>query len=103
MNKRIDQYIAEYKGLEDEKDQNTNSEMIKEMKALMIDFSSLSSPEKDENVEAFIITFESMKNSESMITDLINRSFSHYLTDFHTGMNDQPSSNDQITIIFKSV
>jgi hypothetical protein len=44
MNKEIDQYIAEYEELEeldsDENDQNTNDELIKEMKALMIDFSS---------------------------------------------------------------
>jgi hypothetical protein len=96
MNKRIDQYIAEYEELEDEHDQNTNSEMIKEMKALMIDFSSLSSFEKNENAQTFIIIFESMKHLESMIIDLINRSFSHYLIDFHTDMNDQSSSNDQI-------
>jgi hypothetical protein len=97
MNKRIDQYIAEYKELEDENDQNTNDELIKEMKALMIDFSSfLSLFEKNENAETFIIIFESMKNFESMIIDLINRSFSHYLIDFHINMNDQLLSNDQI-------
>ncbi len=97
MNKRIDQYIAEYEELEDENDQNTNSEMIKEMKALMIEFSSISSPEKNSNTEAFIIIFESMKNLEMMITALNNRSFSHYLIDFHTDMNDQSSSSiDQI-------
>jgi hypothetical protein len=74
MNKRIDQYIAEYEELEDENDQNTNDELIKEMKALMINFSSfLSLFEKNENVETFIIIFESMKNLESMIIDLINR------------------------------
>jgi hypothetical protein len=97
MNKRIDQYIAEYEELEDENDQNTNNEMIKEMKTLMIDFSSFSFLEKNSNdVETFIIIFESMKNLESMIIDLINRSFSHYLIDFHTDMNDQSSSNDRI-------
>jgi hypothetical protein len=95
MNKRIDQYIAEYEELEDENDQNTNDEMIKEMKALMIEFSSFSSLEKN-NAETFIIIFESMKNFESMIIDLINRSFSHYLIDFHTNMNAQSSSNDRI-------
>jgi hypothetical protein len=84
MNRRIDQYIAEYEGLDpDEDDQDTNDEMIKEMKALIIEFPSFSSPEKD-NAETFIITFGSMENPESMTTDLINRSFSHYLTDFHT-------------------
>jgi hypothetical protein len=98
MNKRIDQYIAEYEELDlDENDQNTNDEMIKEMKALMIDFSSfLSFFEKNSNAETFIIIFESMKNFESMTTDLVNRSFSHYLIDFHTELNDQSSSNDQI-------
>jgi hypothetical protein len=97
MNKRIDQYIAEYKELEEldsnENDQNTNDELIKEMKALMIEFSSFSSFEKN-NAETFIIIFESMKTLKSMITDLVNQSFSHYLIDFHTDMNDQ-SLNDQ--------
>jgi hypothetical protein len=97
INKRIDQYIVEYEELEeldsDENDQNTNNELIKEMKALMIEFSSFSSLEKD-NAETFIIIFESMKNLELMITDLVNRSFSHYLIDFHTDINDQ-SLNDQ--------
>ncbi len=94
MNKRIDQYIAEYEELEDENDQNTNDELIKEMKALMIEFSSFSSFEKNENAETFIIIFGSMKNFELMTTDLVNRSFSHYLIDFHTDMNDQ-FLNDQ--------
>jgi hypothetical protein len=100
IDQRIDQYIAEYEELEgldsDEKnDRDTNDELIKDMKALLIEFSSFSSFEKD-NAEAFIIIFESMKNLQSMIIDLINRSFSHYLIDFHTDMNDQSSSNDQI-------
>jgi hypothetical protein len=99
VDQRIDQYITEYEELEeldsDENDQNTNDELIKEMKALMIDFSLfLSLFEKNENAETFIIIFESMKNLELMITDLVNRSFSHYLIDFHTDMNDQ-SLNDQ--------
>jgi hypothetical protein len=98
MNKRIDQYIDEYEELEeldsDENDQNTNDELIKEMKALMIEFSSFSFFEKDENAETFIIIFESMKNFKLMIIDLINRSLSHYLIDFRTDMNDH-SLNDQ--------
>jgi hypothetical protein len=98
MNKRIDQYIAEYEELEeleDENDQNTNDELIEEMKALMIEFSSFSFFEKNFNAETFIIIFESMKNFELMIIDLTNRSLSHYLIDFYIDMNDQ-SSNDQI-------
>jgi hypothetical protein len=101
MNKRIDQYIAEYEELEeleDENDQNTNSEMIKEMKALMIEFSSFSSLEKNSNAETFIIIFESMKNSEMMIVNLTNRSLSHYLIDFHTDMNDQIIDHLQICL-----
>jgi hypothetical protein len=98
MNKRIDQYIAEYEGLERlDSDENTDDELIKEMKALMIEFLSFSSFEKNENAETFIIIFESMKNPEMMITALNNRSFSHYLIDCHTDMNDQSSSSiDQI-------
>jgi hypothetical protein len=98
MNKRIDQYITEYEELEDEDDQNTNDELIKEMKALMIEFSSFSTSEKNENAEAFIITLEAMKNLESMIIDLTNRSFSHYLIDFHTDMNDQITDHLQISL-----
>jgi hypothetical protein len=100
MNKRIDQYIVEYEELEeleDENDQNTNDELIKEMKALMIEFSSFSFFEKD-NAETFIIIFESMKNFELMITDLVNRSFSHYFIDFHTDMNDQTIDHLQISL-----
>jgi hypothetical protein len=98
MNKRIDQYIAEYEELESENDQNTNSEMTKEMKALMIDFSSFSFFEKNSNAETFIIIFESMKNLQLMTTDLVNRSFSHYLIDFHTDMNDQTIDYLQINL-----
>jgi hypothetical protein len=59
MNKRIDQYIAEYEELDsDEKnDQNTNDELIKKMKALMIEFSSFLFFEKNSNTETFIIFF----------------------------------------------
>jgi hypothetical protein len=100
MNKRIDQYIAEYEELDsDEKnDQNTNDELIKEIKALMIEFSSFSTFEKNENAETFIIILEAMKNFESMIIDLTNRSFSHYLIDFHTDMNDQIIDHLQISL-----
>jgi hypothetical protein len=101
MNKRIDQYIAEYEELEeleDENDQNTNDELIKEMKTLMIEFSSFSSFEKNSNAETFIIIFESMKNPEMMIVNLINRSLSHYLIDFHTDMNDQNLVHLQISL-----
>jgi hypothetical protein len=95
IDQRIDQYIAEYKELEEleDEDQNTNDELFKEMKAMMIEFSSFSLLEKN-NAETFIIIFESMKNFELITIDLVNRSFSHYLIDFHTNMNDQ-SLNDQ--------
>ncbi len=106
MNKRIDQYIVEYerfKELENEDDQDTDSEMIKKIKALMIEFSSsFSFFEKNSNVETFIITFELMKNLKSMINDLINRSFNHYCIDFHTNMNNQ-ILNDQNLVHLKSV
>ncbi len=65
----------------------------------MIEFSSFSFFEKNKNVETFIIIFESMKNSESMITDLINRSFSHYFIDLHADLNvDQNSSHLRISL-----
>jgi hypothetical protein len=99
MNKRIDQYIAEYEKLEDENDQNTNDELIKEMKILMIEFSSLLSfSEKNENAKTFIIIFELMKNLELIIIDLVNRSFNHYFIDFHTDMNDQTIDHFQISL-----
>ncbi len=74
--------------------------MIKKMKALMIEFSTFSSLlEKNSNdIKTFIIIFESMKNLEMMITDLINRSLSHYLIDFHTDMNDQIIDHLQICL-----
>jgi hypothetical protein len=102
IDQRIDQYIAEYEELEEldsdeNDDQNTNDELIKDMKALLIEFSSFSFLEKD-NAEAFIITFESMKNFELLITDLVNRSFSHYLIDSHTDMNDQTIDHLQISL-----
>jgi hypothetical protein len=97
MNKRIDQYIAEYEELDlDENDHNTNNELIKKMKVLMIEFSSSFSFFEKNNAETFIIIFESMKNSQSMIIVFINRSFSHYFIDFYIDMNDQSSQNDQI-------
>jgi hypothetical protein len=101
MNKRIDQYIAEYEELDSDEndDQNLKDELIKEMKALMIEFSSsFSSLEKNSNAETFIITFESMKNSEMIIVNLTNRSLSHYLIDFHTSMNDQIIDHLQICL-----
>jgi hypothetical protein len=61
--------------------------MIKEMKELMIDFSSSSLFEKN-NIQIFIIIFESMKNFKLMITDLVNRSFNYYFIDLHTDLND---------------
>jgi hypothetical protein len=98
MNKRIDQYIVEYEELDSDNktDEDSNSDLENEMKALMIDFSSFSSFEKnsnvDSNAETFITNFESMKNFESMISDLINRSFSHYFIDLHTDLNDDQNS-----------
>ncbi len=61
----------------------------------MIEFSSFLSFEKNLNVETFIIIFESMKNLESMIINLVNQSFSHYFIDFHTNTKNQ-SLNNQI-------
>ncbi len=96
MNKRINQYIAEYEGLDsnNKNDEDLNPDLENEMKALMIEFLSFSFLEKNENAETFIIIFESMKNFELMTTDLVNRSFSHYFIDFHTDMNDR-LLNDQ--------
>jgi hypothetical protein len=60
MNKRIDQYIAEYEELDpdNKNDENSDPDLEDEMKALMIDFSPSSLPEKDSNdAETFITTF----------------------------------------------
>jgi hypothetical protein len=64
MNKRINQYIAEYEELDpdNKNDEDLNPDLENEMKALMIEFSSFSFLEKD-NAKTFIIIFESMKNS----------------------------------------
>jgi hypothetical protein len=100
IDQRIDQYIAEYEELEelDSDENDENSEFTKEMKALMIEFSSFSFLENDSNAQTFIITFESVKNSELMIIDLTNRSLSHYLIDFHTDLNDQIINHLQISL-----
>jgi hypothetical protein len=99
MNKRVNQYIAEYEEFDSDNknDEDLNSELENEMKALMIEFSSFSFLEKD-NAKTFIIIFESMKNLELMTTDLVNRSFSHYLIDFHSDMNDQIINHLQISL-----
>jgi hypothetical protein len=100
IDQRIDQYIAEYEELEelDSDENDENSEFTKEMKALMIEFSSFSLLENDLNAETFIITFESVKNFELMIIDFINRSLSHYLIDFQTDLNDQIINHLQISL-----
>jgi hypothetical protein len=82
MNKRINQYITDYEELDPDYENDENSkddDLNDEMKSLMIEFSSLSSPDKFSATKTFMTAFESMKTSKIMIIDLANRSFSHFL------------------------
>jgi hypothetical protein len=89
MNKRIDQYIFEYEetnlSSSSYSEDDSDTDLIDEMKTLIVDLSSLSSlslPSNSDNfsnVETFITSFDLVQNAEIMITNLANRSLSHFL------------------------
>jgi hypothetical protein len=100
MNKRIDQYIFEYEGTDSSSsysEDDSDTDLIDEMKALIVNLSALSLiPDNPSNVETFMTSFESVKNAEMMITNLANRSLSHFLiNNLHISMNHQTSDNLQ--------
>jgi hypothetical protein len=65
------------------------------MKTLIVNLSALSLiSDNFSNVETFMISFESMKNAEMMITNLANRSLSHVLiNNLYICMNDDQTSD----------
>jgi hypothetical protein len=99
MNKRIHQYISKYERtnsssssyLEDDSD----TDLIDEMKTLIMNLSILSSISDNlSNAETFMISFDLVQNVEMMITNLANRSLSHYLiNNLHICMNDDQTSD----------
>jgi hypothetical protein len=100
MNKRIDQYIFEYEETNfsssySEDDFDTDSDLIDEMKTLIMNLSILSLISNNfPNVETFMTSFESVKNAQMMITNLANRSLSHFLiNNLHICMNDDQTSD----------
>jgi hypothetical protein len=98
MNKRIDQYIFEYEGTDlssSYSEDDSDTDLIDEMKTLIVNLSILSLiSDNSANTETFIISFESVKNAEMMITNLANRSLSHFLiNNLHICMNDDQTSD----------
>jgi hypothetical protein len=65
------------------------------MKALIVNLSALSFiSDNSANAETFIISFDPVQNAEMMITNLANRSLSHFLiNNLHICMNDDQTSN----------
>ncbi len=109
MNKRIDQYIFEYEGTNFSSssfsEDDSDTDLIDEMKALIVDLSSLSplslpsNSDNFSNVETFIISFDPVQNAEILTTNLANRSLSHFLIiNLHITMNHQTSDNLQTSL-----
>jgi hypothetical protein len=103
VNKRIDQYIFEYEETDlsssySEDDSDTDSDLIDEMKALIVNLSVLSLiSDNFSNVETFITSFDLVEKAiaEIMITNLANRSLSHFLiNDLHICMKNDQTSDD---------
>jgi hypothetical protein len=103
---RIDHYIFEYErtnsssSYSEENDYDTD--LIDEMKTLIVDLSILSLISNNlSNVETFITSFDLVENAnaEIMITNLANRLLSHFLiNNLHINMNDQTSDDLQISL-----
>jgi hypothetical protein len=98
MNKRIDQYIFEYEETNlssSYSEDDSDTDLIDEMKTLIMNLSILSLiSDNSANTETFIISFESVKNAEMMITNLANRSLNHFLiNNLHICMNDDQTSD----------
>jgi hypothetical protein len=103
MNKRIDQYIFEYEetnlSSSSYSEDDSDTDLIDEMKTLLVDLSALSLISDNlSNVETFINSFDFVEkvNAEIMITNLVNRSLNHFLiNNLHINMNDQTSNDLQ--------
>ncbi len=100
MNKRINQYIADYEEFDLENNENSkNDDLNDEMKTLMIEILSFSSFDKFSATKTFMIVFESMKTSKIMIIDLkavINVFVAEDLSD------DEDNENSIINVFISS-
>jgi hypothetical protein len=98
---RIDHYISEYEGTDSSssysEEDDYDTDLIDEMKTLIVNLSVLSLISDNlPNVETFMTSFGSVENAEMMITNLANRSLSHFLiNNLHISMNHQTSDNLQ--------
>jgi hypothetical protein len=101
MNKRIDQYIFEYEetnlSSSSYSENDSDTDLTDEMKTLIVNLPALSLISNNlPNVETFMISFESVKNAEMMITNLANRSLSHFLiNNLHINMKNQTENDLQ--------
>jgi hypothetical protein len=99
MNKRIHQYISKYERTNSSSfsysEDNSDTDLIDEMKTLIVNLSILSFISDNlSNAETFMISFDFVRNAEMMITNLANRSLSHYLiNNLHICMNDDQTSD----------
>jgi hypothetical protein len=66
------------------------------MKTLIVNLSTLSSiSDNSSNFETFMTSFDLVQNAEMMITNLVNRSLTHFLiNNLHTRKNNDQTSND---------
>jgi hypothetical protein len=105
MNKRIDQYIFEYEetNLSSSYSENdSDTDLIDEMKTLIVNLSSLSflslfsNSNNFSNAETFMISFDLVQNAEMMIINIANRSLSHFpINNLYISTNDQTSDDLQ--------
>jgi hypothetical protein len=98
---RTDHYIFEYerRNLSSSySEDDFDTDLIDEMKTLIVDLSSLSALSlifNNSNAKTFMISFDLVQNAEMMITNLVNCSLSHVLiNNLHICMNDDNTSND---------
>jgi hypothetical protein len=105
INKRIDQYIFEYEETNlssSYSEIDSDTDLIDEMKTLIVNISTLSFISDNlSNVETFITSFDFVENANAkiIITNLANRSLSHFLiNNLHISMNNQTSNNLQICL-----
>jgi hypothetical protein len=105
MNKRIDQYIFEYEETNlssSYSEDDSETDLIDEMKTLIVNLSTLSLIfDNFSNVETFITSFDFVENANAkiMITNLANRSLNYFLiNNLHINMNDQTSDDFQTNL-----
>jgi hypothetical protein len=106
MNKQIHQYIAKYEetNLSSYSEDDSDTDLIKKLKTLRVNSSTLSPISNNFfNTETFITSFDLVDNAVMMITNLANCSLRHCLTNnLHINMNDQTSNDLQISDDFQT-